>query len=153
MIATSLTPDPASRLSGRTLTLARAGWIVIASLSIAIFIGGLIQSVGGLRGDADVIRQAGVSPALVAAIRLIRLSLLAFVYVVTGVIIFWRRSDEVMALVTSLMLITFGTMAFANVPLALAPYPILQVPVLALIALGSISAGLSHLMAVSSRRD
>ncbi|HTP07832.1 MAG TPA: histidine kinase, partial [Anaerolineae bacterium] len=143
MTATSLTPDHASRLSGRALTAARAGWLVIASLSIAIFIGGVIQSAGGLTGDAGVIRQAGLSPALVAAIRLIRLGLFAGVYVVTGAIIFWRKSDEVMALITSLMLIVFGTTAFANVPIALArAYPIWQVPALALIALGSILSGL-----------
>jgi signal transduction histidine kinase len=143
MAATLLTPDHTSRLNGRTLTLARAGWLVIAGLSIAIFVGGVIQSAGGPAADDAVIQQAGLSSALVAAIRLIRLGLFAGVYVVTGVIIFWRKSDEVMALITSLMLIVFGTIAFANVPLALArAYPFLQTPVLALIALGSILNGL-----------
>jgi signal transduction histidine kinase len=143
MTATSLTPDRSSHLNGRTLTFARAGWIVVASLSIMIFIGGVIQSVGGLTGDPAAITQAGLSPALVATLRLIRLGLFAGVYVVIGAIIFWRKSDEVMALITSLMLITFGTMAFANVPLALArAHPILQVPVLALIALSLILSGL-----------
>ncbi len=62
------------------------------------------------------------------------------VWVAVAVVIFWRRSDDWMALFTSLGLLTFGAFTTAYGPIALAEqYPAVWLPVYLLGFLGSVS--------------
>jgi len=64
----------------------------------------------------------------------------AMVYSVVSVIIFWRRSDDWMALLTSLGLLAFGIFFLTEGPVVLAEqYPVVGLPVRSLAFLGSIS--------------
>jgi hypothetical protein len=64
----------------------------------------------------------------------------AMVYSVVSVTIFWRRSDDWMALLTSLGLLAFGIFFLTEGPVVLAEqYPAVRLPVRSLAFLGSIS--------------
>jgi hypothetical protein len=64
----------------------------------------------------------------------------AMVYSVVSVAIFWRRSDDWMALLTSLGLLAFGIFFLTDGPVVLAEqYPVVWLPVRSLAFLGSIS--------------
>jgi hypothetical protein len=64
----------------------------------------------------------------------------AMVYTVVSVAIFWRRSDDWMALLTSLGLLAFGIFFLTDGPVVLAEqYPLVWLPVRSLAFLGSIS--------------
>jgi hypothetical protein len=132
-------PDPRraapTRLGGPRLVVARATWLVVALLSVALFIVGVplhpphlhtvcagVTCGAGTQTQADVARQLhmlGVSVAAYAAFSLAVKLTFASVYFVVGAFLFWRRSDDWMALLVALFLITFPFI-YSDVPGVLA---------------------------------
>jgi hypothetical protein len=117
-----------STLRGRWLLLARAGWIAVAAVCLGLFVAGIppyfedlttacvrefelcaenrLLTPDEMRG----LRALGLSASLYASY-IIALSLIStLVWCAMGVIVFWRRSEERMALLAALMLVTFGVL-------------------------------------------
>src|SRR5918998_3594619 len=123
---------PPATLLGRWLLIARLAWVVIALLYVGVFISGIPSEFARLQTpctDAvscsliphltvqkvQQLKELGLSGEVFAAyfvaIELAFTTLSAAI----GALIFWRRSEDRMALLVSLMLLTFG----GAVPLAL----------------------------------
>jgi uncharacterized membrane protein YkvA (DUF1232 family) len=125
-------------LRGRWLLLARAAWLSVAILTVCVFVSGLPSEFVRLRTPcADAVSCAWV-PRLTAhdARELGGLGLsvdlfasywvaieVGFVSISSaiGMAIFWRKSDDRMALFVSLMLLTLGAALVV-------PYPLLDLP-------------------------
>src|ERR671917_2111411 len=123
---------PPATLLGRWLLIARLAWVVIALLYVGVFISGIPSEFARLQTpctDAvscsliphltvqkvQQLKELGLSAEVFAtyfvAIELAFTTLSAAI----GALMFWRRSEDRMALLVSLMLLTFG----GAVPLAL----------------------------------
>jgi hypothetical protein len=102
-------------LRGRWLLLARAAWVVVATLSLGVFfasVPGYASSVLGL-GQAEWMGASVEAPAALVLI-LDLLGILAsittaLVCLVLALVLFWRRSDEWMVVFISSYLISYGT--------------------------------------------
>ena len=115
--------DPAPRLRGRWLMLGRGSWVVLVIVTLAIFFGSLpiyraqmqtpcagaycqyyqlppqqVQALGGL----------GWSLSGYAAVMIALMVLSVGVTLGVSALIFWRRSDDRMALLVAMMLVTLG---------------------------------------------
>ena len=122
---------PATALRGGWLLLARVAWVAVAITALAIALFSVPSSFELYRtvctAAPEVCTERAVwqpTPEGVRALRDVGLSLDAYallnvaidkigdlVWFAVGALIFWRRSDDRMALLTSLFLITFGTLA------------------------------------------
>jgi signal transduction histidine kinase len=148
-----------SVLSGGTLLIARVGWVVVVVLALGL----LSVSIPTQYGQLLTFSSSGLDPAAVRAnlqelgvsddfyaTYLIGISTTAaLVWISVGAVIFWRRSEDRMALFASLCLITFGAFTLPDVfnvnngPGVLSEqYPAVLLPVRLLGFLGSISMGL-----------
>ena len=115
-----------ARVQGRWLLFARVGWVALVVLTLAIFFASLplyaaqLQTIcTGPYGtactylqlspeQAQVLKGLGLSPGDYAAYTVaLTLALVALCLVVSTLII-WRRSDNLMALLVALALVTFG---------------------------------------------
>jgi hypothetical protein len=106
-------------LSGRRLFLARLGWLVVFVVTIGLFSAIIpayydsLVSFSDPEHDTATVRAnleaAGVSIERFATYLLGISVASAVVWVVVGTLIFWRRSDNWIALFASLCLIVFGT--------------------------------------------
>lgn len=141
--AASVGPD------GRALLLARAAWLAVALLAVGLYVAGTFSywldlreacSLGvevcsdrGLLTPQNVreLNGLGLSVGFHAAFEVVLTTVLVAAWVATGVAIFWRRSDDRMALLVSLMLVTFGTAALNTAPTdaLVAAHPALWLPV------------------------
>jgi len=126
-----VSPPASSSLRGRWLLLARTAWVAVAILALAVVLFSVPssfehyrsvctaasevcseQAVGqptpeGVRALQDV----GLSVRSYAILNVAIVKVFQLVWFAVGAIIFWRRSDDRMALLTSLFLVTFGTVA------------------------------------------
>jgi hypothetical protein len=119
-----LSDNADTRLQGRWLVLARVAWFVFVLLGLAVFVASLpayiaqLQSVCG--GTACANGQ--LTPQIVKTLSNLMLSMdsyvtirIAFTFVsalvwfMIGGVLFWRRSNDWMALIVSLMLVLQGT--------------------------------------------
>jgi hypothetical protein len=139
-------------LQGRWLTAARIGWLLIATSAVALFVLGVPlrfqELISPCLGDTCPANQ--LTPEAIAQLPAIGITLTGYatlmislstillvVYGVVGLLIFWLRSNEWIALASSLWLITFGATLWEGEVRALATtYPELQLPVTFLIMLG-----------------
>jgi hypothetical protein len=110
---------PDTRLRGRRLILARVVWVTVVSLLVALFLARLpayytaLQTVctGAMCGaqptpdSAQVLQKLGLSVSAYAAFTLALTIALAFVCFTLGAVIFWRRSDDWMALLGALAVV------------------------------------------------
>ena len=123
-----------ARVPGRWILLARALWITLFVLTLAIFFASLPMYLAQLQtpctelsceyqqlthSQAVMIERVGLSIASYAAFTI----LLAFVSIImcliVSTLIIWRRPDDRMAFFVALMLITLGPIIeFVNVPLS-----------------------------------
>jgi signal transduction histidine kinase len=146
------------RLRGRPLLLARVAWVVVAMLAVGFFVAGIpaefallqlpCQNVvcptgqlppAGLRALQDL----ALTPSFYAAYTVAMDVLFAAVCATVAILIFWRRSDDRMALFASLALLTFGTATFVFTMEALAAQEdVWEIPVSFLHFLGAASFGL-----------
>ena len=120
---------PATRLRGRWLLLARIAWVAVAIATLAIVVFSVPSSIEHFRSvctaASEVCSERAVhqpTPEGVQALREVGLSVRSYallnvaidkvfqlVWFAVGLLIFWRRSDDWMALLASLFLIAFGT--------------------------------------------
>jgi hypothetical protein len=137
-------------LHGRGLFLARVVWLVVFVLAIGLFFTSIPAFYDSLIKATDLsinpatlrsnLEAVGVSIDFYATFRLAHNVTSALVWCAVGAVIFWRRSDDWMAVFTSLCLILFSTFTLDDVPLALAErYSTLRLPVYLLAFFGSIS--------------
>jgi hypothetical protein len=134
----------------RWLFLARVGWLGVVVLALGLFFGSIPEQYHSLINfdDPDLapgtvranLEAAGISPGFYAMYLLLLNVPSAMVWAGVGVVIFWRRSDNWMALLTSLCLILFGTFSLNDGPKALADhYPAVGLPVHLLQLFGTVS--------------
>jgi hypothetical protein len=125
-------------LQDRWLSLARVAWVSVAILTVGVFVSGLPSEFARLRTpcadpvscawiprltaeNARELGQLGLSADFFAAYFVALEVTLVTVSAAIGVAIFWRRSDDWMALFVSLMLLTLGAVLII-------PYPLLDLP-------------------------
>jgi hypothetical protein len=147
-----------SRLSRRLLFLARAVWIVIALAAISLFTAGILAefalfqtpcpapecTTGQLSGVGfRALQDLGLPSGFYATYAVVLDVVFAAVYGGVAILIFWRKSQERMALFGSLALLLFGTVTFPDTTDLLAmEYRAWEVPGALLNFLGSASFGL-----------
>ena len=119
-----------ARLHGRWLLLARVGWVALVVLTLAIFFASLPVYRALLQtpcagaacewqqltpGQVETLRAIGLSlsdyAASTVALRLVSVVL----YLVVSTLIVWRRSDDRMALLVALLLVTSGPILTSSV--------------------------------------
>ncbi len=151
-----MTPEgaPSAALPGGWLSLARAAWLVVAALTVGLFLAGLpvefaqlqlgcptaaCASSGGLTPvELRLLENLGLSRNFFAAYGVALDVVLAGVYAAVAALIFWRKSADRLALFVALALLTFGTATHPSTMSALtAAYPVWRPPVAALHLLGS----------------
>ena len=148
---------PVKPLRGLTLVLARGTWLVVAVLALGFFAAGIPSEfvmfhtvcqdacLGGqvTQAGSRALRDLGLSLDFYAAYAVVHDVVFAAVYVAVAVIIFWRKSDERMAMLASFALLTFGTAGLPNTTYALSiEYASLWWPLSLLDFLGAASFGL-----------
>src|SRR5205085_144336 len=116
---------PDTRLRGRRLILARVAWGAVATLIVASFIARfpahytLLQTVctGATCGfaqptpaSAQALQKLGLSVGTYATFTLALTLALALVCFTLAAVIFWRRSDDWMALLVALLLVATVTL-------------------------------------------
>ncbi len=97
------------QLSGRGLAVARVVWlsVVVPTLALTVFgfaVGLADPTILGSESVFGALAQAGIDPAVGAAVGLI---LPLVLMTAIGAVMFWKRPADPMALLTSLMFITF----------------------------------------------
>src|SRR5260370_4805906 len=122
------------RLSGRWLILARAAWVVCALLLLANFVASipayyhLLSAVCPLADQGQCTNASGqLAPGTVQLLAHLHLSLSSYAASFTtvnvmvsllawgvGLLLFWRKSDEPMGLLVSLLLVLFGATGSYN---------------------------------------
>jgi hypothetical protein len=143
-----------STLRGRSLLLARAGWIAVAAVCLGLFVAGIPPYFADLKtacvrgfelcaenrlltpDEMRELRALGLSAGFYASY-IIALSLIStLVWCAVGVIVFWRRSEERMALLAALMLVTFGVLNSGSLQTLAAAFPAVELLPQALTLLG-----------------
>src|SRR6266705_3362415 len=115
-----------TRLQGRWLLLARAGWVVLVVLTLTIFFASLpvymarqqtlcvgTECTYGVLltpSQAEVLKGIGLSLSDYAAYTVAFTLATIVVCLVVSTLIVWRRSDDRMAVLAALMLVTLGTL-------------------------------------------
>ncbi len=118
------TPD--TRLRGPWLVTARVGWVILTLINLLIFVLGIPAYFALLHGictsanfitcyrgsitpgNAMALTHLGISREVYIAYILTITLLASLVFLTVGAIIFWRKSQELIGLLVSLLLITFG---------------------------------------------
>ncbi|HET9111892.1 MAG TPA: GAF domain-containing sensor histidine kinase [Ktedonobacterales bacterium] len=153
-----------TRLSGAALIAARATWLLITLPSVALFIAGIPAYDARLRqacGDPASCNVAmalsargiraftalGVSMSDYAAFSTVFWCAIVAVWSGIGFLIFWRRSDDWLALLASFMLVMFNISypGLSVTALALS-YPALNLPIAVIGGLGVASLALFFLL-------
>ena len=116
-----------TRLSGMRLLIARWVWVVLALLSVGLFITATLVYYIRLYGFRDGVYEHLIATSAPssgysfiafhyspftgtsATLNIALLTALAPLWVAVGFVIFWRRSDDWMALFIALLLVLFGT--------------------------------------------
>jgi signal transduction histidine kinase len=158
----TMTPDKDlaanQRLRGRSLTLARIAWIVVAALTLSLFIVGIPSEFAQYhtacapaecanrqlsQEDLRALQGFGLSLGTYGAYAVAVDIIFAAVYGAVAALIFWRRPDDRMALLVSIALLTFGIATFPDTMSVLAAQSFAwQVPVAFLRSLGAITFGI-----------
>jgi hypothetical protein len=133
-----------SRLQGGTLTLARGLWITVAVAVLAIFFATLPANFAYLHTVSTTatslsygqltssgfrqLRELGLSIDFYATFLVVSNVIFVLVWFAVGVLIFWRKSDERLALLASLTLVMFPIGFTDTIRVAALP-PTWQLPV------------------------
>jgi hypothetical protein len=143
-----------TRLSGTRLILARIAWIIVVSLSLAVTIADIplefrhlhMVCVGASCGQqltAGIVQELhhlNLSVDFFATYLVVLKFGFVFVWVAVALLIFWRRSDDRMALLVALFLVLFPAAQGIGSPDAVgAAYPSLRAPMAFLDTLGWLS--------------
>jgi hypothetical protein len=146
----SLSAAASATMRGRQPFLVRVVWLVVFVLTIGMYTASIPAHYDSLINltESDIepatirsnLEAVGVSIDLYATYLLSLTVTSAIVWCAVGAVIFWRRSDDWMAVFTSLCLIIFGAFTLDDVPMALADqYSALWLPVHLLGFFGSAS--------------
>jgi hypothetical protein len=144
--------EPRTHLRGRRLALARAAWVLVTLLTVVMFVISLPARYNQLANHSGDVRvgvilhasdpvQLGISPGVYAGYNVILEVLLALIFSAVAMAIFARKSNDWMALLTSLALLTFGT---ASIPTTIAlvdAQPVWSIPQMAVNYLAWTSVG------------
>ena len=149
-----------TRLTGSWLIIARAVWLVLVIPSLGLFIANLFaydqqlqrpcvgpilcNLVGALTTkQLQAFSTSGFSVSGYAALLTISLAIITAIWCVIGFLIFWRRSDDWLALLAAFFLVMFSITPAGNNPgfVILFAYPVLALPISLLGFLGQISIG------------
>ena len=145
---------PATTLRGRWLLLARVAWVVVASIVIGFQVAAIpyayAREINNLNVDRLTTEQVrafknlGLTPEFYAACTVALPVGTMLVFTVIATVIFWRRSEDRMALFGAFMLVVFGGAALtSDIPQALAAaHPALWFPVHLLDYLGQVAFGI-----------
>lgn len=144
-----------TRLHGSWLVLMRVTWVVAVVLSGGLFILGVPLNFANLHAicttascsdsnqltlaQVHELQHLGLSIDFYAIFSVVLTIIFELGYVVTGAVIFWRKSEERIALVTSFYLVTFGA-AFQGSNL-LTLHPGLRILSLGMAFVGNVCAG------------
>jgi hypothetical protein len=159
------------RLRGAPFAVARILWLALALPTVALAVAGLpyyyqrlltpcadasscppVNGVLSARGLQYLTGQ-GVSASAYAALHTIYFAIIMAVWCVIGFLIFWRRSDDVIALVGAFFLVTFGLSGLNTFSYALGlAYPVLATA-LALLALPATLASIVFVVYFPSARS
>ena len=142
-----------SFLRSRWHTMARAGWLIIATLTVGLFTAGLpiefaqlqqgcltpCASTGGVAPvDASLLRDLGFSFEFFAIYGILLEVIFASVFAAVAALVFWLKSSDKVALFTSLALLLFGVATEPSAMGALtSTQPVWRIPVYVLHFLGS----------------
>jgi len=140
------TPPAYGRLRGRWLFVVRVVWLAMTAVSVGLFVLSLAPGYKLLRtvcergpcgpeqlspAGARTVEQLGLSPDVYAAYNLALVLVFALAFCGLAFVLFWRRSDDFIALYTSLTLVLTGIfLPEWTAELLLPLYPVLR-PVLA----------------------
>ena len=105
-IRTDPTSEGDTRLSGGFLVFARVGWVLLVALTLGLVVVGFpfaVVQLQQLPGGSDAVWSIALS------------GVSAFVWVAIGVLLFWRKSDNWMALLVALMLVVQGADSLSGV--------------------------------------
>jgi hypothetical protein len=121
---------PSTQLGGRWLLAARTGWVAVAALILGLVTAGF--AVGLDRPELihpqsaqDALAQAGVPGQVTVVAGLI---VPMAVFAATGLVIFWRRSDDWAAMLFALTLVTGAGYSMRAVSALERAVPALQLP-------------------------
>jgi hypothetical protein len=146
-----------TRLTGSWLIIARVVWLVLVIPSLGLFIASLDVSYQQMQTTCIDITTCGISLALpvqvqqslstiglsvswFAALVTIFFVITAAIWYAVGFLIFWRRSDDWLALLAAFFLVLFNITTLGNTASALASAsPILALPLSLIDALGTVS--------------
>jgi hypothetical protein len=146
-----------TRLTGSWLIIARAVWLVLVIPSLGLFIASLLVSYQQLQTtcvDPVTCSLSGALPAQVqqslptiglsvsgfAALVTIFFAITAAIWYGVGFLIFWRRSDDWLALLAAFFLVMFNITSSGNTATALVlAYPVLALPLSLVNFLGQLS--------------
>jgi hypothetical protein len=123
-------------LHGRRLAITRVVWVAVALLAVTLFVAGLPLLYGEFRtlriypSDARdrvsaYLAQLGLSVDFYAAYLLALGIILAVACFAVATVIFWRRSDQPMALLVALLLVLLGATFWGTTHMVDAIHPIL----------------------------
>ena len=158
-----------TRLSGSWLIIARTVWLVLVVPSLGLFLASLIVSYQQMlrvcvdpatcnaTGELPVqIQQSlasiGFSVSGFAALSTIFYVITAAIWYAVGFLIFWRRSNDWLALLAAFFLVMFNVTSAGNTANALAlAYPILALPLSLMSFLGLVSFGVFFLLFPNGR--
>jgi hypothetical protein len=124
-------------LHGRRLTITRAVCVAVAVLTVTLFVAGLpllydwfrtlyIHDFGGRDALSAHLAQLGLSVDFFIAYLLLLGIIPAVAYFAVAAIIFWRKSDEPMALFTALLLVLFAATIWGSTKELGEIHPILE---------------------------
>jgi len=146
-----------TRLTGSWLTIARVVWLVLVIPSLGLFLVSLLVSyqqmlrvcvdpatcnlTGALTAKGlQALTSSGFSVNEYATLLTIFFAITAAVWYAVGFLIFWRRSDDWLALLAAFVLVMFNVTSTGNTTSALQfAYPILALPLSLVNFLGQVS--------------
>src|SRR5262245_35013058 len=117
------------RPGGRLLLFARAGWLLVSLLGVGVCIVALVLVYVDHRAFAVALNLPDLESAAFARYCIGISAVFAVVCILVAALIFWRRSDDWMALLTALMIVMFGTISHnASIPqIVIIAYPDWQI--------------------------
>ncbi|HEY6540040.1 MAG TPA: hypothetical protein VIZ18_03845 [Ktedonobacteraceae bacterium] len=144
-----------TRLTGPWLIIARTAWLVLVIPSLGLFIISLLVSYQQIRSGTipapgqQMLSSIGLSLGGFAVLNTIFNVFTSVIWYGVGFFIFWRRSDDWLALLAAFVLVMFNitTNSNNNVPSALAlAYPAFSLPLNLMNFLGIVSLGVFFLL-------
>lgn len=156
-------PTSETHLRGVWLVLARIAWVIVSVLAVSLFVASIPSYFAFLHvlnmtsysapqltpGDVETLRRFGLSVDFYAWLDISVYVAILLVYVLVGLVLFWRKSDDRMALLASISLVLFPV-AFSSGLLGTLPAMWL-VPAEVVELLGDLSLGLFFFVFPSGR--